>query len=56
MKKTIATILLASMILLSGCTDKTNATPAKDSDPESAEKVLTFGTTGYFCNESWDPA
>lgn len=34
-------------LVLQGC---------NNTDSKSGEKILTLGTTGYFCNEGWDPA
>lgn len=62
MKRMIALLLLLSMLILAGCGSTSGDAPAADPDGQTnqaetdGEKVLTFGTSGYFCNESWDPA
>lgn len=58
----MAAIWLICIAMLSGCAGNSgqgnNGQQAPSSKPvgQSAEKVLTFGSVGYFYNEQWDPA
>jgi peptide/nickel transport system substrate-binding protein len=52
---------LIMMTVLAGCTTEVEpASNGQTSSPSSSvspsEKVLTFGSVGYFYNEQWDPA
>lgn len=58
MKRRLLAILLCAAIaagLIAGCSGA-GKEEAVNSNHGNGEKVLVFGSVGYFCNEAWDPA